>query len=88
MGFLDTFTQWIRREARDVKNSVDHVEERLDADLSRRERELHATPEERMEMIQAETGSSDSLAEIQDKIDEVQAHAEANADLIDPDSES
>ena len=88
MGLLDAFTTWIRNEARDVKASLDRTEDRLDADLTRRERELNATPEERMEMIQAEAGSSDALADIQNKIDGAQAKAEANADLLDPDNES
>lgn len=85
MGFLDTVTSWLKREAADVKESVDALEERLDADLSRRERELEATPEERIEMIQADTGVDDALAEIQDKIDRAQASAEANSDLIERD---
>lgn len=85
MGFLDTVTSWLKREAADVKESVDALGERLDADLSRRERELEATPEERIEMIQADSGVDDALAEIQDKIDRAQASAEANSDLIERD---
>lgn len=85
MGFLDTFTNWFKREARDVKDSVDQLEDRLDADLTRKERELNATPEERMEMIQAETSSDDAFAAIQDRIDGSQAQADATAELIDSD---
>ena len=83
MGFLDSVTNWFKREASDVKESVDRLEGRLDADLSRKERELDATPEERMAMIQEETSADDALAAIQDKIDGVQAHADAEADLMD-----
>mgnify|MGYP000306204349 CR=1 FL=1 len=82
MGFLDTVTGWFKREAKDVKDSVDQLEDRLDADLRRREHEMTASPEERMEMIQAETGVDDAFAAIQDRIDGSQAHADATADLM------
>ncbi len=87
MGFLDAVNSWFRREARDVKDGVERLEGRVDADLTRKERELDATPEERMETIQAETGADDALAEIQAKIDGSQAHAEARAELIEPDTD-
>ena len=87
MGFLDAVTNWFRREARDVKDGVERWEGRADADLTRKERALDATPEERMESIQAETGADDALAEIQAKIDGAQAHAEARGDLIEPDAD-
>lgn len=85
MGFLDAVTGWFKREASDVKASVDRLESDLDAELSRKERELNATPEERMAMIQEESSADDALAAIQDKIDGVQAHADADAELIDID---
>lgn len=84
MGVLDSLSRWFKREASEVKASVDRLEQDLDADLSRRERELTATPEERMAMIQEDTSADDALAAIQDKIDGAQAHAEAEADLMDP----
>ncbi len=83
MGFLDSVAKWFEREAGEVKASVDRLEGELDTDLSRKERELSATPEEKMAMIQEETSAGDALAAIQDKIDGVQAHAEADADLVD-----
>lgn len=87
MGFLDAVTGWFKREAGDVKASIDRLESDLDADLSRKERELDATPEEKMAMIQEESSTDDAFAAIQDKIDSAQAHAEADADLIDVDPE-
>ena len=86
MGFLDSITGWFRKEASDVKASVDRLEARLDSDLSRKERQLSATPEERMEMIQEDTSVDDALSAIQDKIDGRQAHADATAELA-PDSD-
>jgi len=88
MGFVDAVTGWFKREAGDVKASVDRLESDLDTGMSRKERELDATPEERMAMIQEESSADDALAAIRDKIDGVQAHAEANAELIDIDPES
>ena len=85
MGFLDAVSGWFKREASEVKASVDALEDRLDADLTRKERELSASPAEKIEMIQADTGADDALAAIQDKIDGVQAHADATADLTDDD---
>jgi len=83
MGFLDAVTGWFKREADDVKASFDRLEGELDADMTRKERELNATPEERMAMIQDESSADDAIAAIQAKIDGVQAHAEADAHLID-----
>lgn len=83
MGFLDRVTSWFRTEVRDVREAVDRVEQDLDADLSRRERELTATPEERLAMIQEESAGDDLLAEVQAKIDGQQAKADANAELLD-----
>lgn len=84
MGLLDTVSSWFKREAADVRESVDALEERLDADLTRRERELRATPEERIEMITADTGADDALAEARARIDRAQARAEATSDVDDP----
>ena len=88
MGFLDAVTKWFEREATDVKASVDRLEGRLEDDISRKERELSASPEEKLAMLQEDTSTDDALAAIQDKIDGVQAHAEADADLIDGPSDS
>lgn len=88
MGFLDAVTGWFKREASDVKASIDRLESDLDADLSRKERELNATPEERMAMIQDESSADDAFAAIQNKIDGVQAHAEADAELIETNEDS
>lgn len=82
MGFLDAVTGWFKREAGDVKASVDRLEGQLDADMSSKERSLTATPVEKMALIQEESSADDALAAIQDKIDGAQAHAEATGELI------
>ena len=81
MGLLDSISRWFKNEATDIKSSVDDLEQRLDTDMSRKERELAASPEERLEMIQDEIGESDSFSAIQDKIDATQGKALADADL-------
>ena len=82
MGIFEAVTGWFRREASDVKDSVDRLERDLDVDMTRRERELHATPEERMAMIQEESSTDDAFAAIQDKIDGTRAQADAEHDLL------
>jgi hypothetical protein len=59
-----------RREAADVRESVDELKARADADLTRRERELEATPEERLAALQQEIDSSgDPFADVKAKLD-------------------
>ena len=84
MGLLDALTGWFKKEARDVKQAVDGLEDKLDSDLSRRERDLTATPEERMATIAEEQDGDDLLAEVQAKLDEQHGRALAEEELIDP----
>lgn len=85
MGLLDSFSRWFKKEAAEVKSSVDGLEQRLDTDLSRKERTIAASPEERLDMIQEEIGESDPFSAIQDKIDATQGKALADADLAELD---
>ncbi len=84
MGLLDSLTTWFRREKADVTESLDQLEQKLDADLSRKERELAATPEERLDMIQDEI-ADDPFAEIRERIERTThlGDAEAEVDAID-----
>ena len=90
MGFLDSVTSWFKREAAEVKDSVGDLENRLDADLSRKEREFAATPEEKMDMLSEKIeAEDDAFAAIQDKIDAKHGKALADEELIDnPDPEA
>lgn len=87
MGILDSISGWFKKEATEVKSSVDNLEQRLDTDLSRKEREMAASPESRLEMIQEEIDDTDSFSAIQDKIDATQGKALADADLAEADAE-
>lgn len=84
MGFLDSVTSWFKREAAEVKDSVSGLEQRLDADMSRKERELAATPEEKMDMLAEKIeAEDDAFSAIQDKIDAKQGKALADEELMD-----
>ncbi len=84
MGFLDSVTNWFKKEAAEVKQSADKLEAKLDADLTRKERELNASPEEKMELLQDRIeAEDDAFAAVQDKLDAKQGKALADEELID-----
>jgi hypothetical protein len=61
-------------EARDVYHQA---EQRLDADLSRREAELDETPEEKLARLQREIGANpDPFDEVRARLDRMQAAGE------------
>jgi len=80
MGFFDSFKNWFKSEAAEVKSSVSEVGDKLDRDLTRRERELEMTPSEKLESIQGEI-SDDPFAAARDKIDGAQSKALAKEEL-------
>lgn len=81
MGLLDGITAWFRKESADVKDSIGQLERELDGDLTAKERELTATPEEKMAMIQDQIDDNNSFDDLRDKIDRTQAHADARAEV-------
>ncbi len=84
MGLLDSITGWLRKEKSDIGDAIDDATESLDRDVQRKERELDATPEGRIEMIQGEI-DDDPFAAIRDRIEgsTADADAEAEVDAID-----
>lgn len=80
MGFFDSLRAWLSREATEARETAGEVKGRLESAMDRRERELTATPEERMEMI-AEQIEDDPFADVRAKIERDQAHADAVEDL-------
>lgn len=81
MGLLDNITAWFKKESADVKDSMGKLERDLSSDLSAKERELSATPEQKMATIQDQIDDNDSFDAIRDRIDRSQAHADATAEL-------
>lgn len=62
-----SWTTWLRRvlkrEGEDARELAQEIEQRLNADLDRRERELNATPEERLAATIEESAEVDAAFE-------------------------
>ncbi len=80
MGLFDSISRFLRKESADIGDAIHDATESLDRDLSRKERELSATPEARLEMLQGEI-DDDPFAAIRDRIEASTAHADAEADV-------
>lgn len=63
MGTWDRILAALRREKRDVAEALDEFTDRANADLDRRERELHATPEEKVAIEQERAAENDAELE-------------------------
>ena len=59
MAFWDRVRQLLRREQNELKDAVRDFESRADAALDKRERELHASPEEKLELQQERAREAD-----------------------------
>ena len=73
MSFWDRVLAALRREKRDVGEAVDEFEQRANEALDRREREMAATPEERLRMEQERTDEIDA------QFDEVRRRIEGSS---------
>ncbi len=70
MTFWDSVKAFLRREAADIQEGISDLKDKLDAELTRRETELEATPSERLDMIREDIEAEGSpLDAIEDKID-------------------
>ena len=56
----DRVRAWLRREASDVSDALDEAVDRGNADLDRREHELHATPEEKLRLEAERAAAADA----------------------------
>ncbi len=69
MSFWKRLNAILRREAVDVKQGLSNLGKSLDAGLARRERELAATPEERIDMILEEQQAGEArFQELTDRV--------------------
>jgi hypothetical protein len=59
MGTWDRIRAALRREKRELDDTVSDARKRADAALDRKERELHATPAEKLAMEQARGEEND-----------------------------
>ncbi len=82
MGFLDSVKSWFRSEAAEAGELGRETKTRLERDLDRREAELAATPEQRLEQLQDQIADGDTtFGDLQSKIDGRGALADATADV-------
>lgn len=77
MGTWDRIKAALRREKADVEEALDELTDRGNANLDRRERELHATPEERLAMEQ------ERAAELDDDFEAVRRRIEGRGGPVD-----
>lgn len=86
MSFWDTVRGWFKSEVESAKELAGDLETDWSADLDRKEAELNATPEQRMEQLQDQIAANDSaFDDIRAKIDSTEMSAEIRADLDGPD---
>ena len=60
MALGEVVRRWFRRERDEAGELAAEAERRLDAELSRRETELHATPEQRMDLLRDQIAANDA----------------------------
>ena len=69
MSMFDRIKSFFEREAHDVKEGLAKAGRALDEELARKERELAATPEERIDMILEEQQADDArFEELADRV--------------------
>jgi hypothetical protein len=82
MSWWKRFVAIFKSEAADVKEGLTTVGKSLDAELARKEREMAATPEERIQMLLEEQEAEDArFDELTDKVLGKTADAEAVEEL-------
>ena len=92
MSWFERLKSLFTREARDVKEGLDKAGKAIDEQLAKKERELAATPEERIDMILEEQQTDDArFEELADKVKGQVADAEAVeevAEVVDGDPDT
>ncbi|NNC90961.1 MAG: hypothetical protein HKN80_00575 [Acidimicrobiia bacterium] len=84
MSFWDRIKAIFQQEAADVKEGLTKAGKSLDAELARKERELAATPEERIDMILEEQEAEDArFEELENKVRGTTAAVEAVVEVED-----
>lgn len=82
MSWWKRFVAIFKSEAADVKDGLSTVGKSLDEELARKEREMAATPEERIEMILEEQEAEDArFDELTEKVLGTSAAADAVAEV-------
>ncbi len=84
MGMWDRVRAWLSNEGRELGEVGRDLGDRLDRDLTERERRLNETPTEAVERLQAEAEANDSVfADLEDRIAGRGFRADATTELTD-----
>ena len=82
MTVWESLKAFVRRESSDVREGFEDLKDRFDAELTKREAELEATPSERLDMIRDDIERDDSVFDrIEDKIDARLGGSEAEEEV-------
>ncbi len=81
MSILDSLKRWFRGEADEVRESMDDAAAALNADLDRREAELKASPEDKMDLLLEEIEQSDQ--QLDELTAEIRSEPEAAGEVAD-----
>jgi len=82
MSWFERIKSFFQREARDVKEGLGKAGQAIDEELAKKERELAATPEERIDMILEEQKADDArFQQLTDKVKGQVADAEAGEEI-------
>ena len=80
MGFLDSLKAWLSRETTELKDVTSDLTDRLDRDLTERERRLDESPTDAMERLQREIDANQGAFDgIEDRVAAAGATADAHA---------
>lgn len=83
MGFLDSVKNLLKREAAEVSDVAKDATSGWESALDRKEREMNASPAEKLNMLQEEIEESNPLDAVRSKIEHRAGHADAVAEIAD-----
>ena len=81
MSWWQQFLKIFKSEAADVKEGMSEFGKTLDTELAKKEAEMAASPDERVDMILEEIEADDSMSAIEDKIKAKQAGMDATDEV-------
>jgi phosphosulfolactate synthase (CoM biosynthesis protein A) len=81
MTWWQNFLKIFKSEAADVKEGLTDFGKTLDTELAKKEAEMAASPEERVDMILEEIEADDAMSQIESKIKAQQAGLDAEDEV-------
>ena len=83
MGLLESVKKLLKREAAEVGDVAQKASTRWESTLDRKEREMNASPAEKLGMLQDKIEGSDGLDDVRSKIEHRAGYADAVSELTD-----